>query len=167
MEGNGSNLMNTELHFLAVNNEANIQLVLVALLKEIGYLKISEAENGEMALRAIKSAKLIGAPIEFVITDFDMPLMNGLTLIHSIRQDPETSQIPILMFSSHANKENILAAAEAGADDYIVRPFNANILRKKLEKILAQRKLAIVDLPGGATNNRTRSPLVVWKGPLG
>ncbi len=161
--------MNTELHFLAVNDDANIQLVLVALLKEIGYLKISDAENGEMALRAIKSAKLIGAPIEFVITDLDMPLMNGLTLIHSIRQDSATSQIPIPLFSSHANKENILAAAAAaaGADDYIVRPFNASILKKKLEKILAQRKLAIVDLPGGAMDNRTRNPLTVWKGPLG
>jgi two-component system chemotaxis response regulator CheY len=140
--------MNTELHFLVVNDDPNIQLVLVALLKEIGYVKISEAENGEMALRAFKSAKLIGAPIEFVITDSAMPLMNGITLIQSIRQDPETSQIPILMFTPQASKENILDAAEAGADECIVRPFNATILRKKLEKMLAKRKLAIVDLPG-------------------
>ena len=158
MEGNGLTLMNTDLHFLAVNDEANIQHVLVALLKEIGYVKISEAENGEMALRAIKTAKLIGAPIEFIITDCEMPLMNGLKLIHSIRQDPETSEIPILMFTSQASKENILAAAEAGADEYIVRPFNASILRKKLEKILIKRKLATVDLPGSGMDSRIRSP---------
>jgi len=149
--------MNTELHFLVVNDEPNIQRVLVALLKEIGYVKISEAENGEMALRAFKSAKLVGAPIEFLITDCEMPLMNGLGLIHSIRQDPEISQIPILMFTSQANKENILAAAHAGADDYIVRPFSATILRKKLEKILGKRKMITVDLPSGTMNDRVRS----------
>lgn len=140
--------MNSELHFLIVNDEPNMRLVLIALLKEIGYVKVSEAENGEMALRALRAAKLVGAPIELLITDCAMPLMDGLNLIRSIRQDPETCDMPILMFTSRANRANILAAAEAGADGYIVRPFTASSLRKKLEKILAKRNLAMVDLPG-------------------
>ncbi|WP_323492165.1 MULTISPECIES: response regulator [unclassified Undibacterium] len=87
--------MNTELHFLVVNDDLNMRLILIALLKEIGYTRISEAQNGEMALRAFKSAKLLGSPIGFVVTDCAMPLMNGLDLIRSIRQNPETSQLPI------------------------------------------------------------------------
>jgi two-component system chemotaxis response regulator CheY len=148
--------MNAELHFLVVNDEPNMRRLLVALLKEIGYMKVSEAENGEMALRAFKAAKTVGAPIEFVITDCAMPHMNGLNLIRTIRHDPETSHVPILMFTSQASKENILTAVDAGADDYIVRPFNATSLRKKLEKILAKRNLAIVDFPGNGLFDRIR-----------
>lgn len=149
--------MNIDLHFLVVSANANNQRVLTALLKEIGYAKISEAENGEMALRAIKSAKLIGAPIQFVVTDCAMPLMNGLRLIQSIRHDTESSQVPILIFDAHASKERILAAAEAGADDYFVRPFKASILLKKLEKILANRNMATIDLLNQSVSRRTRS----------
>ena len=134
--------MNIHFHFLVVDDDPNIRVVLIALLKEIGYIKVSEAEHGEMALRAFKTAMSVGAPIEFVITDCEMPFMNGLSLIRSIRQDAETCEVPILMISPRATKENILAAAEAGADDYIVRPFNASSLRKKLESVLATKKLA-------------------------
>jgi len=140
--------MNTELHFLIVNDEANMRLILVALLKEIGYVKVSEAENGEMALRALKTAKLVGNPIEFIITDCSMPLMDGLNLIRTVRTDPETKDIPILMCTARAHKENILAAVDAGADDYIVAPFKASSLRKKFEKMFAKRNWMTVDLPG-------------------
>jgi len=149
--------MNTELHFLIVNDEANMRLILLALLKEIGYVKVSEAENGEMALRALKAAKLVGTPIEFIITDYAMPLMDGLNLIRSVREDPETADMPILMFTARAHKANILAAAEAGADDYIVGPFKASSLRKKLERMLAKRNLTTVDLPGGEIAGHSRN----------
>jgi len=137
------------LHFLVVSDQPNLRFLLVALLKEIGFAKISEAENGEMALRALKTTKFIGAPIEFILTDCAMPLMDGLNLIRSIRQDPVLNQLPILMCTSRANKENILAAAKAGVDDYIVRPFSASGLLKKLEKMFAKLHMVTVDYPGG------------------
>jgi len=139
--------MDTELHFLVVSDDQNLRFLLVALLKEIGFAKISEARNGEMALRALQTTKVIGAPVEFVITDCSMPLMDGLNLVRSIRQHQELNHLPVLMCTSRANRENILGAADAGVDDYIVRPFSKASLLKKLEKMLARLNLVTVDLP--------------------
>ena len=136
------------LHFLVVSDQRIFRHLLVALLKEIGFVKISEAANGEMALRAIKTTRIVGAPVELIITDCAMPLMDGLDLIRSIRQNPDSTHLPILMCTSRANRENILAAAKAGVDDYIVRPFSAASLLRKLEKMFAKLHLVTVDFPG-------------------
>jgi len=116
--------------------------VVVHLLKELGYPKISEAVDGAMAMRAFKNAQVVGAPINFVITDCAMPIMNGLDLIRSIRATPELADLPVLMVTPQAKRENILAAMEAGTDDYIVRPFNAPALGRKLDRILTQKASA-------------------------
>lgn len=134
--------MRTDLHFLVVNDTVPMRHVVVHLLKELGYRKISEAIDGAMALRAFKNARLVGAPIEFVITDCAMPVMNGLDLIRNIRSMPELADLPVLMVTPQASRENILAAAEAGTDGYIVRPFNAAALGRKLDKILIEKGLA-------------------------
>ncbi|MFZ6754734.1 response regulator [Undibacterium sp. Dicai25W] len=149
--------MDTELHFLVVSDEQNLRSLIVSLLKEIGFVRVSEAENGEMALRTLNTTKYIGAPIEFIITDFVMPLMDGLNLIRSLRGDPELNHLPILMCSSHASKKNILDAANAGADDYIVRPINALSLLKKLEKMLAKLHIVTIDFPRVWPQNRMRT----------
>lgn len=135
--------MQSDIHFLVVNDVANIRRVLIALLRELGYTKISEAENGEMALRSFKLASTVGAPIHFVITDCAMPFMNGLNLIRSIRAREEMRKIPILMVTEEATKENILDAAEAGADGYIVRPFKASNLNRQIEAVLAKKPIKI------------------------
>jgi two-component system chemotaxis response regulator CheY len=129
--------MQTDLHFLVVNDAVPMRHVVMHLLKELGYRKISEAIDGAMALRACRNAQAIGAPIEFIITDCAMPIMNGLDLIRTIRATHDLANLPILMVTPHASRENILAAAEAGTDGYIVRPFNATALGRKLEAILA------------------------------
>jgi len=149
--------MNTELHFLVVSDEPNLRRLIIALLKEIGFFRISEAENGEMALRTFKTTKFIGSPIEFMITGNAMPFIDGIHLIRSIRQDPEWHDLPILMCTSQANKENILAAANAGVDDYIVRPFTEMSLLKKLEKMLAKRRLVTIDFPSTLPQMKTLS----------
>lgn len=116
--------------------------VVVHLLKELGYQKISEAVDGAMALRAFRNAQVVGAPIDFVITDCAMPVMNGLELIRTIRATAELAELPVLMVTPQASRENILAAAEAGTDGYIVRPFNATALGRKLDEILAHKGMA-------------------------
>lgn len=135
--------MRTDLHFLVVNDAVPMRHVVTHLLKELGYRKISEAVDGAMALRAFKNAQVVGAPINFVITDAAMPVMNGLDLVRTIRATPELAELPVLMVTPQASKENILAAAEAGTDGYIVRPFNAAALRRKVEQILEQKGLAV------------------------
>ncbi len=131
--------MQIDLHFLIVNDSVPMRHVVMHLLKELGYRKISEAVDGAMALRACKNAKLVGAPVDFIITDCDMPVMNGLDLIRAIRASADSAELPILMVTPQASRDNILAAAEAGTDGYIVRPFNANALERKLESILAAK----------------------------
>lgn len=131
-------MVSAELHFLVVNDSPVMRQVVTCLLKELGYIKISEATEGAMALRSFKTAKAVGAPINFVITDCSMPVMDGLTLIRKIRNTSDLSHLPILMVTPEATKENILAAIEAGTDDYIVKPFKATALQKKLDKIFAK-----------------------------
>ena len=134
--------MRTDLHFLVVNDSLPMRRVMTHLLKELGYARISEAGDGAMALRTIKTARVVGAPITFVITDCAMPVMNGLDLIRTIRATPGQTDLPILMVTPEAKRENIVAAAEAGTDSYIVRPFNANALDRKIDKVL-KKKVAI------------------------
>ena len=120
---------------------------MVSLLRNIGFGRISEAENSEMALRTFRTTKYIGAPIEFIITDHVMPYMDGLHLIRTIRHDPERFRLPILMYSSTANKQHILAAIDAGVDDFIVKPFTETSLLRNLEKMLAKHRLVTIDFP--------------------
>jgi two-component system chemotaxis response regulator CheY len=112
--------------------------LITCLLKELGYIKISEANDGAMALRSFKVAETVGAPINFVITDYCMPVMDGLALIRTIRKSETLRHLPILMVTPEATREHILAAAEAGTDDYIVKPFKATALQAKLDKIFAK-----------------------------
>ena len=133
--------MRSDLHFLVVNDARPMRHVLVHLLKELGYVKISEATDGAMALRAFRNAQVVGAPIGFVITDCIMPVMNGLELTRTIRSMQGLADLPVLMVTPQAKRENILAAVEAGTDGYIVRPFNAAALGRKLDTILAQKGL--------------------------
>jgi two-component system chemotaxis response regulator CheY len=79
--------------------------------------------------------KLKTAPYDFVVTDWNMPNMDGLTLLQSIRRTPELKHLPVLMITAEAKKENIIAAAQAGASGYVVKPFTAATLAEKLEKI--------------------------------
>ena len=126
------------LHLLVVNDEPVARRLQVQLLRELGYLKVSEAADGLMALRTFKTARTIGAPIEFVITDCAMPAMDGLTLVQQMRQDPQLHGIPVLMVSAEATRDAILRAAKAGADDYLVKPFTSSKLRQKIDALLAK-----------------------------
>ncbi|MES2934030.1 MAG: response regulator [Pseudomonadota bacterium] len=133
--------MYIDLHLLVVNDSPTLRHVIVSLLKELGYVKISEAADGAMALRTFKAAKNMAVPIHFVVTDCSMPIMDGLTLIRSIRDTPALSELPILMITAVATEENILAAAKAGADGYVVKPLGANALKKRINSILKKREM--------------------------
>ena len=142
--------MDTKLHFLVVNDSPQIRHIIVSLLKELGYIKVSEANDGQMALRSIKTAKVFGAPINFVITDFAMPVMNGIDLARAMRGNPDMREIPILMITAEATPEHILAAVEVGVDSYLVRPFKATSLKKKVDALLVNRGLKNPDIEFGS-----------------
>ncbi|MDO8703016.1 MAG: chemotaxis response regulator CheY [Undibacterium sp.] len=130
--------MSSHLHFLIVDDFSTMRRIVASLLKELGYTKISEAEDGEKALTLLKAGGS-GNSIDFVVSDWNMPIMDGLTLLQKIRASSDLNHLPFLMVTAEAKKENIIAAAQAGADGYIVKPFNSATLQEKLNKILTKK----------------------------
>lgn len=116
--------------FLVVDDFSTMRRIVRNLLKELGFANVDEAEDGAVALQKLKTA-----PYDFVVTDWNMPNMDGLTLLQSIRRTPELKHLPVLMITAEAKKENIIAAAQAGASGYVVKPFTAATLAEKLDKI--------------------------------
>lgn len=116
--------------FLVVDDFSTMRRIVRNLLKELGYTNVDEAEDGVVALQKLNSAQF-----DFVVTDWNMPNMDGLTLLQTIRTTPHLKHLPVLMITAEAKKENIIAAAQAGASGYIVKPFTAGTLSEKLEKI--------------------------------
>ena len=119
-----------KMKFLVVDDFSTMRRIVRNLLKELGFTNVDEAEDGQLALQ-----KLNSLPFDFVVTDWNMPNMDGLTLLQNIRATPSLKHLPVLMITAEAKKENIIAAAQAGASGYIVKPFTAATLSEKLEKI--------------------------------
>ncbi len=118
-----------KMKFLVVDDFSTMRRIVRNLLKELGFTNVDEAEDGQVALQ-----KLNSLPFDFVVTDWNMPNMDGLTLLQNIRANPSLKHLPVLMITAEAKKENIIAAAQAGASGYIVKPFTAATLSEKLEK---------------------------------
>jgi two-component system chemotaxis response regulator CheY len=120
-----------EMKFLIVDDFATMRRIVRNLLKEIGYENADEAEDGQDAL-----GKLRGGRFDFVVSDINMPNMNGFDLLRSIRADDALKALPVLMVTAEAKKEDIITAAQAGASGYIVKPFTKATLEEKLGKIM-------------------------------
>jgi two-component system chemotaxis response regulator CheY len=119
-----------KMKFLVVDDFSTMRRIVRNLLKELGFLNVDEAEDG-----AVAYGKLTGEAFDFVVTDWNMPNMDGLTLLKQIRANPQLKHLPVLMITAEAKKENIIAAAQEGASGYIVKPFTAATLNEKLSKI--------------------------------
>jgi two-component system chemotaxis response regulator CheY len=104
--------------------------ILRNLLKELGFNNVDEAEDGVNAMQ-----KLRAQHFDFVVSDWNMPHMTGIELLRTIRADETLKHLPVLMVTAEAKKENILAAAQAGASGYVVKPFTAATLDEKLKRI--------------------------------
>jgi two-component system chemotaxis response regulator CheY len=130
-------MANPNTRFLVVDDFSTMRRIVRNLLKELGYTNVDEAEDGVAAL-----SKLKGGNFEFVVSDWNMPNMDGLDLLKNIRADPELSKLPVLMVTAEAKKENIIAAAQAGANGYVVKPFTAATLDEKLSKIFEKLEKA-------------------------
>lgn len=132
-------MANPNTKFLVVDDFSTMRRIVRNLLKELGYNNVDEAEDGAVAL-----GKLKGGDFDFVVSDWNMPNMDGLTLLQHIRADAEIKHLPVLMVTAEAKKENIIAAAQAGASGYVVKPFTAATLDEKLSKIFEKLEKAAV-----------------------
>jgi len=120
-----------EMKFLIVDDFSTMRRIVRNLLKEIGYANADEAEDGVAAM-----AKLKGGNFDFVVSDINMPNMNGFELLNQIRADAALKGLPVLMVTAEARKEDIVTAAQSGANGYIVKPFTKGTLEEKVAKIV-------------------------------
>ncbi|MBE0546594.1 MAG: chemotaxis response regulator CheY [Rubrivivax sp.] len=125
----------TQLKFLIVDDFSTMRRIVRGLLKEMGCSNADEAEDGVAALRMLK-----GQRYDFVVSDINMPNMNGFELLKAIKADPTLQHLPVLMVTAEARKEDIVLAAQSGAAGYIVKPFSKATLEEKVQKIM--QKLA-------------------------
>ncbi|WP_296229071.1 chemotaxis response regulator CheY [Ralstonia sp. UBA689] len=129
----------SQFRFLVVDDFPTMRRIVRNLLKELGFSNVDEAEDGAAGLAKVKEGRF-----DFVISDWNMPNMDGLQMLQSIRADanPIISKLPVLMVTAEAKKENIIAAAQAGANGYVVKPFTAATLDEKLGKIFEKMEKA-------------------------
>ena len=119
------------IKILVVDDFATMRKVVRNLLKQGGYDDIVEAEDGVMAFKTLKSQK-----IDVVVSDWNMPNMSGLELLKAVRADAELAKTPFLMVTAEALQDNVVAAVKAGVNNYIVKPFTAEVLNEKIKKII-------------------------------
>jgi two-component system chemotaxis response regulator CheY len=118
------------MKILVVDDFSTMRRVVKNLLRNLGFTNISEADDGNTALPMLQ-----GGDFDFVVTDWNMPGMQGIDLLKAIRADNKLSHIPVLLITAEAKKEQIVMAAKAGVNGYIVKPFTTAILKTKLDKI--------------------------------
>lgn len=119
------------MKFLVVDDSPTMRRIVCNALREIGYDELSEAEDGEDALE-----KLDAEPVDFLVTDWNMPNVNGLELTREIRNHPERGELPILMITTRGMKEDVMDAMQARVNNYVVKPFTPDVLREKIDLIL-------------------------------
>jgi two-component system chemotaxis response regulator CheY len=125
--------MSNELKFLVVDDFSTMRRIVRNLLKESGFTEADEAEDGVAALHKLRNSNF-----DFVVSDINMPNMNGFQLLKEIKSDEKLKHIPVLMVTAEARKEDIVLAAQSGAAGYIVKPFTKAVLEDKLNLILTK-----------------------------
>lgn len=127
--------MSNELRFLVVDDFSTMRRIIKNLLHDLGYANVTEADDGNTALPILQQGN-----IDFLITDWNMPGMPGLDLLKAVRADDKLKAMPVLMLTAEAKREQIVEAAQAGVNGYVIKPFTAVTLKEKLDKILDARK---------------------------
>lgn len=127
-------MMDLKMKILIVDDFSTMRRIIKNILRQIGFSNIDEAENGNEAL-----IKLRQDTYDLLVSDWNMPNMTGLDLLKAIRSDQDLHDLPVLMVTAEAKKENVIEAIKAGVNNYIVKPFTADTLREKIEKIFENK----------------------------
>jgi len=122
--------LDKNMKILVVDDFSTMRRIIKNLLKDLGFGNIQEADDGNTALPMLQNGDF-----DFVVTDWNMPGMQGIDLLRAIRADDNLKHLPVLMVTAEAKKEQIVAAAQAGVNGYVVKPFTAATLKEKLDKI--------------------------------
>ena len=126
--------MASSIRFLVVDDFSTMRRIIKNFLNDLGYSNVQEADDGTTALPILKQGN-----IDFLVTDWNMPGMPGLDLLKAVRADPALAKLPVLLVTAEAKREQIVEAAQAGVNGYVVKPFTAQTLKDKVDKILQSR----------------------------
>ncbi len=123
--------MDTSIKILIIDDFATMRRILKNILKQLSFKNLVEADDGTTALNVLESQK-----VDLIISDWNMPKMTGLELLKKVRASTEYKKTPFLMVTAEAQKQNVIEAVQAGVSNYVVKPFTAEAISDKLEKIL-------------------------------
>jgi len=123
-------MLNTDMKILVVDDFSTMRKIVKGILKKLDFTNIEEADDGAAALQKLNADKF-----DLIVSDWNMPNMSGLELLKAIRSSQELKEIPFLMVTAEAKKDNIIEAVKAGASNYIVKPFTEEVIQKKLEEM--------------------------------
>lgn len=123
-------MFDLKMKFLVVDDFSTMRRIVKNILKQLGYENIDEAEDGAQAY-----SKLQNGQYDFVISDWNMPNMDGLELLKKIRSDEKLKAMPVLMVTAEAEKDKVITAIQAGVSNYVVKPFTAEVLKEKMDRI--------------------------------
>ncbi|WP_026244621.1 chemotaxis response regulator CheY [Dasania marina] len=122
--------MNKDMKILVVDDFSTMRRIIKNLLRDLGFTNTSEADDGQTALPMLQNGSF-----DFLVTDWNMPGMTGIELLKAVRADARLKDMPILMVTAEAKRDQIVEAAQAGVNGYVVKPFTAAVLKEKIEKI--------------------------------
>jgi two-component system chemotaxis response regulator CheY len=125
------------MKFLVVDDYSTMRRIVKNLLHDLGYANVTEADDGITALPLLQNGSF-----DFLITDWNMPGMAGLDLLKAVRASDKLKKLPVLMLTAEAKREQIVEAAQAGVNGYVIKPFTAGTLKEKIDKILESRAAA-------------------------
>ena len=123
----------SHLTFLVVDDFSTMRRIVKNILRKLGVTKIHEAENGEAALRVLKQHH-----IDFILTDWNMPVMSGLDFLINVRKNDSIKHLPVIMVTAEAKREQIVLAAQHGVNSYIIKPFSERDLSTKIEQVFSR-----------------------------
>ncbi len=118
------------MKILIVDDFSTMRRIIKNLLRDLGFSNTMEADDGQTALPMLQSGNF-----DFLVTDWNMPGMTGIELLKHVRADAKLASLPVLMVTAEAKRDQIIAAAQAGVNGYVVKPFTAQVLKEKIEKI--------------------------------
>ena len=125
----------TNTKFLVVDDFSTFTKMVLQSLKDLGYQNTFKAQDGSAALKLLKEAVAGGKPFDVVLSDWNMPVLNGLELLQACRKEESLKNVGFLMITSEGDQENVIAAVKAGVNDYIVKPFSKQLLSEKLAAV--------------------------------
>lgn len=144
------------MKILVVDDFSTMRRIVKNLLRQLGYENIEEAEDGAQAYTKLKSGNF-----GFVVSDWNMPNMDGLDLLKKVRSDPDLKNTPILMVTAEAEKEKVITAIQAGVNNYVVKPFTGEMLKEKIDKIFGKLQTAV---PSGKLGDDKNNPKLGGEG---